>query len=223
MRTMLRCLAVWGVATGVAGFVLAWLVPDLALLSRGRVGDFESLLVTGCTLAGLACTVWLWGLVTLVVAEALQGRPARAGVPAVVRRVVLAACGLSLAGAFIAPAQADRDAPPPESGSAAEALVVGLPVPDRATTTTEWLGTVAGSRPAREAPPAETRDAVRVEPGDTLWGLAGATLPADATADEIDRRWRAIYRANRDTIGADPDLIRPGQRLVLPPTGAESR
>jgi len=33
----------------------------------------------------------------------------------------------------------------------------------------------------------------------------------------VEARWRAIYRLNRDVIGRDPDLIRPGQRLVLPP------
>jgi nucleoid-associated protein YgaU len=25
-----------------------------------------------------------------------------------------------------------------------------------------------------------------------------------------------IYEANKDTIGANPDLIKPGQKLVLP-------
>ncbi len=222
MGTTLRCLAVWGAATGIAGSVLAWLLPDLAHRLGGRVGDFESVLVTGCALAGVVCAAWLWGLVTLVVAEALQGRASQRA-PAVVRRAVLAACGFSLAGALAVPAHADRDAPPPDAGGATQSLLVGLPVPDRATTTTEWLGTVAGSRPAREAPSAETPETVRVEPGDTLWGLAGASLPADATTEEVDRRWRAIYRANRTTIGADPDLIRPGQRLVLPPTGTDRR
>ncbi len=222
MRTTLRCLSVWGAATGIAGCVLAWLVPDLTLQLGGQVGDFESVLVAGCTLAGVVCTAWLWGLVTLVVAEALQGRTSQR-TPAVVRRVVLTACGVSLAGGFVVPAQADRDTPPPGSGGATQSLVVGLPVPDRATTTTEWLGAVAGSRPGREASHAATPDAVRVEPGDTLWGLAEVSLPAGATTDEVDRRWRAIYRANRDTIGADPDLIRPGQRLVLPPTGTDRR
>ena len=28
--------------------------------------------------------------------------------------------------------------------------------------------------------------------------------------------WRRIYEANREVIGANPDLIRPGQKLRIP-------
>ena len=42
------------------------------------------------------------------------------------------------------------------------------------------------------------------------------TFPSTAGPDEIAARWRAIYRLNRTLIGADPNLILPGQRLVLP-------
>jgi nucleoid-associated protein YgaU len=31
-------------------------------------------------------------------------------------------------------------------------------------------------------------------------------------------RWRAIWTANRDVVGLDPDLIHPGQALRLPGT-----
>ena len=120
---------------------------------------------------------WLWGLVTLVVAEALRGRTcAGRGPGASYGGRCSPRAALSLAGGLVVPAHADRAAPPPESGGTTQALLVGLPVPDRTTTTTEWLGAVAGSRPAREASRAATPDAVRVEPGDTLWGLAAATL-----------------------------------------------
>jgi nucleoid-associated protein YgaU len=30
-------------------------------------------------------------------------------------------------------------------------------------------------------------------------------------------KWPVIYEANRQTIGKDPNLIRPGQQLVIPP------
>ncbi|GAA1435817.1 hypothetical protein GCM10009601_62460 [Streptomyces thermospinosisporus] len=44
--------------------------------------------------------------------------------------------------------------------------------------------------------------------GDTLSGIA---------ADEgVRGGWRGLYEANRSVIGADPDLIIPGQRLALP-------
>jgi nucleoid-associated protein YgaU len=60
-----------------------------------------------------------------------------------------------------------------------------------------------------------------VAPGDSLWAIAERSLHNNDDLDDLDdlaveRRWRAIYRANREVIGADPDLIVPGQRLVLP-------
>lgn len=54
-----------------------------------------------------------------------------------------------------------------------------------------------------------------VLPGDTLWDIAGKVLETkDMRA--IARYWPLIHRANRDVIGADPNLICPGQVLVLP-------
>ncbi len=79
-----------------------------------------------------------------------------------------------------------------------------------------------GSRPPR--PPRASRptgDEVVVRRGDSLWALAAARLPGSAGPAEVDRAWRAVYAANRAEIGADPGLIRPGQRLHLPETTGE--
>ncbi|MFI9803079.1 transglycosylase family protein [Streptomyces sp. NPDC052301] len=43
--------------------------------------------------------------------------------------------------------------------------------------------------------------------GDTLSGIAGD--------HDVRGGWRALYAGNRSTIGADPDLILPGERLSL--------
>jgi nucleoid-associated protein YgaU len=48
-----------------------------------------------------------------------------------------------------------------------------------------------------------------VRAGDSLSAIAEDLL-GDAAA------WSALYEANRDTIGANPNLIRPDQVLVLP-------
>lgn len=69
----------------------------------------------------------------------------------------------------------------------------GLAIPDR----------VAGQRPAQSPDAAPT---VVVRAGDTLWHLA----------IDHDTTWPELYELNRDVIGSDPDLIHPGQRLLLP-------
>jgi nucleoid-associated protein YgaU len=56
-------------------------------------------------------------------------------------------------------------------------------------------------------PPKAAQKTYTVRPGDTLSGIAGRLGLAD---------WRPLYEANRKLIGADPDLIRPGQVLKVP-------
>jgi nucleoid-associated protein YgaU len=48
-----------------------------------------------------------------------------------------------------------------------------------------------------------------VIPGDTLWKIAQRHL---GSGD----RWKEVYEANRATIGKNPNLIYPGQKLVIP-------
>ncbi|MDT7840431.1 transglycosylase family protein [Streptomyces justiciae] len=43
----------------------------------------------------------------------------------------------------------------------------------------------------------------------------GDTLSGIADREDVKGGWRGLYAANRKTIGADPDLILPGQRLSL--------
>jgi nucleoid-associated protein YgaU len=48
-----------------------------------------------------------------------------------------------------------------------------------------------------------------VRPGDSLSKIAKALL-GDA------KKWRQLYEANKDVVGSNPDLIRPGQVLKIP-------
>ncbi|MDQ1034605.1 murein DD-endopeptidase MepM/ murein hydrolase activator NlpD [Streptomyces sp. V3I8] len=59
---------------------------------------------------------------------------------------------------------------------------------------------------------AGTAEMYTVVHGDTLSGIAGAR--------EVPGGWRKLYDTNRRTVGADPDLIVPGQRLDLRTTAA---
>ncbi len=52
-----------------------------------------------------------------------------------------------------------------------------------------------------------------VRPGDSLWSIVVRRHPGEP-AGVTARRVGRLHRANRDLIGPDADLIRPGQRLV---------
>jgi len=60
-----------------------------------------------------------------------------------------------------------------------------------------------------------------VKRGDHLWSIAAETVadqPGDTIDGEIERYWRRLIEINQGVIGSDPDLITPGQTLVLPPS-----
>jgi nucleoid-associated protein YgaU len=64
--------------------------------------------------------------------------------------------------------------------------------------------------------PASAANEHVVQPGDSLWSIAAHDLGPDvhtATVAEATGRW---YDANQQVIGPDPNLIHPGQRLVVP-------
>lgn len=74
--------------------------------------------------------------------------------------------------------------------------------------------------------PRSTGRSVRdVTPGTTPQSLAGSaemytvvrgdTLSGIADSHRVPGGWQGLYAANRRTVGADPDLILPGQRLDL--------
>ncbi|MEV5549762.1 transglycosylase family protein [Streptomyces sp. NPDC052309] len=50
--------------------------------------------------------------------------------------------------------------------------------------------------------------------------VTGDTLSGIADAQQVRGGWQRLYTANRAEIGADPDLILPGQRLALRGEGA---
>jgi nucleoid-associated protein YgaU len=59
-------------------------------------------------------------------------------------------------------------------------------------------------------------DEIVVRRGDTLWDITARHLGPDAGAGEVAAAWPRWYAANRAVIGADPDLLRPGQ-VQTPP------
>lgn len=126
--------------------------------------------------------------------------------PRFVRHAVRAGMGASVTAAVVAaPSAAFATTPaPPLPQTAAPTLTSPSPL--------EWPGLTAA-----KPPPAKQRAPIVVRPGDSLWRLTADLLGPDATPRRIADTWPRLYAENRHVVGADPNLIHPGQRLVPPP------
>ncbi|WP_432155646.1 transglycosylase family protein [Streptomyces sp. bgisy153] len=51
----------------------------------------------------------------------------------------------------------------------------------------------------------------------------GDTLSSVAARYRVEGGWRALYRANRETLGRRPDRLRPGTLLVIPAEAARGQ
>ena len=195
-------------------------------------GVFAALLLAG--VAWLSGTTLLLAVVRLVAALAPGSRVLTEAAsrierlsPTVARGLVVATLGLAPGSAFVAPALADPAAAPGHHPAGSVHLLDGLPMPERTA------GGVASTRGATASPTEQqvraTRvvDVVVVRPGDSLWSIAVDLLPAGASDARVRRTGAALYAANRDHLGPDPDLIHPGDRLTVPrpdaPHGEEDR
>lgn len=220
-----RPVAVWSVVTAAAG-AAAGAVPG-AWASRTAAGPhaFADLLVATCATGLALALVWLWVITTLTVGGVLSGS-ARAGGGAT-RRLVLVACGAAVLAGTGAPALA--------AGGDGSEVLVGLPLPERTVAPPQRTAPSPPDAPAeaRPQPDAQPKVQPQVQPqvqpgarrevtgdgtyvvrrGDSLWSIA-RRHPGDSGS--VDLRWRAIWQANRDVVGDDPDLIHPGQALRLP-------
>ncbi|KQZ75038.1 LysM peptidoglycan-binding domain-containing protein [Nocardioides sp. Root151] len=213
-----RCLLVWAGVSLVCLAALVALLPDLrrcgVLLDAGALADapFDRALALLAVVALTGSAVWWWAVTSLAVLEAATAVRVR-GCPPAMRRVVLLACGVTLASG-LSPAVADQSAGlPPRPADPGHSVLAGLQLPDRSP------GVV--TRPAT-AGATSAPGAVRVRAGDSLWSIAEGSLGHDADDASIDARWRQIWQANREVVGADPDLIHPGTRLRLPRSRASA-
>ncbi|MEE1926729.1 LysM peptidoglycan-binding domain-containing protein [Streptomyces sp. TRM 70351] len=115
-----------------------------------------------------------------------RGRHSRPRHQLVLRHVSRASAILALGGASVA-------VPLATAGSAAAAP---------AAAPAAAVAAAAPSQAAQQSAASHT-----VASGETLHGIAAA--------HGVEGGWEALHEANREVIGADPDLIRPGQELVL--------
>jgi len=77
--------------------------------------------------------------------------------------------------------------------------------------------TAAPATAPQAAPVVHHEAAAAVHGAGEVTVRSGDTLSEIAQEHRVPGGWPALYAANRGTIGSDPDLIRPGERLALPP------
>lgn len=184
------------------------LAPEADQHALAVVGDdFPTALRGGLALLALVLAGW----VALVVGLSASPRLVRLAValtPRALRGLVLGGAAGVLA---LGPAHAGADGPrTPET-----TVLDGLRLPDRPALirSTGDPGSAA-SRPSPVRP--VPRRPVVVRPGDSLWAIAAERLPPTATPEHIASATAAWHDLNRDVIGPDADLIRPGQQLHPP-------
>jgi nucleoid-associated protein YgaU len=64
--------------------------------------------------------------------------------------------------------------------------------------------------------PGDDAETIVVRQGECLWSLSARSLGPRATTAEVAAAWPRWWAANRDLIGADPDVLHPGERLRVP-------
>lgn len=163
--------------------------------------DFDDLLVEGASWVLAALAGWALLLLLAGVLERLSAGRCPSlrwvGCPRAWRPAVL----------LVASAVVALPAVPASAGTG------WLPAPERtsdAPTSTQSVGAPT-TAPDRD----QGAEHLVVRPGDSLWSLARGLLPR-AGDREVQALVARLHATNRDLVGADPDLIHPGQRLRLP-------
>jgi len=118
---------------------------------------------------------------------------------------VLTACGGNAAAptATTAPPAASSASPAASPARPALASPVASPSPGLAASTPTAAATEASAGGGGG-------DTYEIQAGDTL-----ATIAQQFYGDPT--QWRRIYDANKDAIGADPDKLKLGTKLTIPP------
>jgi len=198
-----------------------------------RTAPTEVLVAAGCRAAGLAVASWL--VVSTALSTAARVVPAwrsvrgfdlatPVGVRRLLDRTLAIGLGASLALSVARPAAAAPGAPVAVvTQPDAAAATADTPVP-RVPPAPPPVAPIAPapSRPSaapRASPRADhiaSDGAVVVRPGDNLWLIAQRAVGSDRPG-EIAPYWRAVVAANAHRLRShNPNLIYPGERIVLP-------
>lgn len=217
-----------------------------ALAAAGPATPADGILVM-VALVGVVLSLWVGLGLALSALSALPGalgqactRLAVRMAPAAVRKVVAFVLGTALTAALVpgtavagGAQQTPRQAVVTSSQYAVGALAnVADAAPDasfRLISETIRSGDGENAAPAPSwSPDRRALSAGRasgladivVRRGDTLWSIAARHLGPTATTTEISAEWHRWFAANQHVIGADANLITPGQVLSAPASGA---
>lgn len=235
----------FGLGAVLAGLVGASIyLHELAAefpLSSLRTGPLDLTLGTLARLVGLAVAYWLLGSSVLLILARLTAIPAaiRAISPltwAPVRKLIEGTVASSLVVALSGPAaQAAIEPgyvpvpagdPPPTtttpSATTTSSVTTTLPITIVEAVDTLYLP-IEAAQPVATATSVEAIE-VRVRPGDNMWLLAERRLREirgrAVTDADIAPYWLAVIAANHSRIrSGDPDLIFPGEVLLMPEWG----
>lgn len=177
-------------------------------------------------LVALGAAAWLAVVAVVAAVADLLGSAALAGaaarsLPPVLRRVLTGIAGAGTAGAVVLGATGTATPGAADAPPAVERLV-RLPGDPADPPPVATMAVLDEAAPAPVAPTdVGAASTWTVAPGDSFWSIADELLaerlgrpPTDA---EVDGPWRALIEANRDRLATgDPDLLLPGQVLVLP-------
>ncbi|MDQ0373288.1 LysM peptidoglycan-binding domain-containing protein [Cellulomonas humilata] len=217
-----------------------WQVDSVIEIGVAVVGMLVALWLAAASLLGTVCVVVRTAGASWRAGERLVHRCA----PQVVRKALVLAVGAGIGLGMATGASATALEPSPSATVAAAPTDLGWS--ETASTTANEAAspsTVAARsvvEPAAQPVPAEatpapappeplsaagapastvaTVDGVVVAAGDSLWSIAARHLPPGATDAQVAAAWPRWYAVNAAAIGADPDLIRPGQVLAVPVT-----
>lgn len=201
-----RALALLAASVAATAALLTAIRPLLLV----PAASFDRLLTAAAAWLLLACAGWVVLICLATVVETLTAGRLRATTwvcPARARRALLTGLGVVLVSGTAGPGWAER-APTDSSVHAEENA--SLTTAAQASTLPRPLPV-----PTRQAGPVP-RATVEVRAGDTLWRLVARRLPPPATSGEVARLVERTHHLNHDVVGPDPDLIHPGQRLLLP-------
>jgi nucleoid-associated protein YgaU len=102
--------------------------------------------------------------------------------------------------------------PTAAAGAAASAVPAGSPQrpPLASPAASPSVAASSAATPTAGSPAEAGSESYEIQPGDTL-----ATIAQQFYGDPT--QWRRIYDANKDAIGADPDKLKVGTKLTIPP------